>query len=117
VLVARKFPNLLGSAVDTFGCDARLPLCRSAVSILSKALINKWGEVELGLLALAGTFLSVANLIKRPVDGGERHCLHLSVAAILTSERFDTPRQASTGMLLHYENLFGLYRCRESFLD
>jgi len=42
---------------------------------------------------------------------------HLSVTAILTSDRCDTLRQVSTGILLHYENLFGLHRCRESFLD
>src|SRR5260370_38907746 len=64
-----------------------------------------------------GTFLSVPNLTKSPVHGGEPHCFRLSVAAIFTSRRCATPRQASTGILLHHESLFGLHRRRESFLD
>jgi hypothetical protein len=64
-----------------------------------------------------GTFLSVANLTKGSAHGGEPHCFRLSVAAIFTSERCATPRQASAGILLHHESLFGLHRCWESFLD
>ena len=41
----------------------------------------------------SGTFLKVANLTKRPVDGGEPCRFCRPVATIFTSERCDTPRR------------------------
>jgi hypothetical protein len=63
------------------------------------------------------TFLDVVSLTRRPVVGGGPNCLHLSVAAIFISEECRIPWQASTGILLRHESLFGLHRCWEPFLD
>ncbi len=59
-----------------------------------KALTNLFGQLAVSYLVLAlETFRDVANLINRAAGIG------------------------ASSILLPYENLFGLHRCRESFLD
>ncbi len=69
--------------------------CFSAVRkfcVPSRALINLFGQLAVGSLVLALELFAMSRISL-------------------------TERQASKGILLHYENLFGLHGRRESFLD
>jgi hypothetical protein len=92
VHVATKFPSLVGPAVHALERDTWLLLRRSEV-LRSLKSVNKFiGQLAVSSLVLALELFAMSRISL-------------------------TVRQASKGILLHYENLFGLHGRRESFLD